>query len=81
MTKFDEEIKRREEVGNRYTSLLKDVKGIKTPVIKDSNTCVFAQYTIVVENRDELQAKLKEKAFPQRCIIQFRSISSLYSRT
>ena len=64
MTKFDEEIKRREEVGNRYTSLLKDVKGIKTPVIKDSNTCVFAQYTIVVENRDELQAKLKEKGIP-----------------
>ena len=64
MTKFDEEIKRREEVGKRYTSLLKDVKGVQTPVIKDSNTCVYAQYTIVVENRDELQAKLKEKGIP-----------------
>ena len=64
MTKFDEEIKRREEVGKRYTSLLKDVKGVQTPVIKDINTCVYAQYTIVVENRDELQAKLKEKGIP-----------------
>ena len=64
MTKFDEEIKRREEVGKRYTSLLKDVKGVQTPTIKDGNTCVYAQYTIVVENRDELQAKLKEKGIP-----------------
>ena len=64
MTKFDEEIKRREEVGKRYTRLFKDVKGIKTPTVKDDNTCVYAQYTIVVENRDELQAKLKEKGIP-----------------
>ncbi len=64
MTKFDEEIKRREEVGKRYTSQFKDIKGIKTPTIKDGNTCVYAQYTIIVENRDELQAKLKEKGIP-----------------
>ncbi|WP_028128653.1 DegT/DnrJ/EryC1/StrS aminotransferase family protein [Selenomonas sp. AE3005] len=64
MTKFDEEIKRREEVGKRYTSLFKDIKGVKTPTVKDDNTCVYAQYTIVVENRDELQAKLKEKGIP-----------------
>ena len=64
MTKFDEEIKRREEVGKRYTSLLKDIEGVKTPTIKDGNTCVYAQYTITVENRDELQAKLKEKGIP-----------------
>ena len=64
MTKFDDEIKRREEVGKRYTRLFKDVKGIKTPTVKEDNTCVYAQYTIVVENRDELQAKLKEKGIP-----------------
>ena len=64
MTKFDEEIKRREEVGKRYTRLFKNLKGIKTPTIKDGNTCVYAQYTIIVENRDELQAKLKEKGIP-----------------
>lgn len=64
MTKFDEEIKRREEVGKRYTRLFKDIRGIKTPTVKDDNTCVYAQYTIVVENRDELQAKLKEKGIP-----------------
>ena len=31
MTKFDDEIKRREEVGKRYTSLFKDIKGIRRP--------------------------------------------------
>lgn len=64
MTKFDEEIRRREDIGKRYTSLLKDIPGIKTPAVKDINTCVYAQYTIVVENRDMLQAKLKEKGIP-----------------
>lgn len=64
LTKFDEEIKRREEIGKRYTNLLKDIPGVKTPEIKEDNTCVYAQYTIVVENRDELQAKLKEKGIP-----------------
>lgn len=64
MSKFDEEIKRREEIGKRYTSLLKEVKGVQTPAIKEVNSCVYAQYTIVVENRDELQAKLKEKGIP-----------------
>ncbi|WP_187626323.1 DegT/DnrJ/EryC1/StrS family aminotransferase [Selenomonas caprae] len=64
MTNFDEEIKRREAIGKRYTSLLRDIPGVKTPQIKDGNTCVYAQYTIVVENRDELQAKLKEKGIP-----------------
>lgn len=64
MTKFDEEIKRREEIGQCYTSLLKDIQGVQTPAIKEGNSCVYAQYTIVVENRDELQAKLKEKGIP-----------------
>ncbi len=64
MTKFDEEIKRREEIGKRYTRLLKNVKGVKTPAVKERNTCVYAQYTIMVEKRDELQAKLKDKGIP-----------------
>ena len=48
----------------RYTGLFKDIKGIKTPTVKENNTCVYAQFTSVVENRDELQAKLKEKGIP-----------------
>lgn len=64
MSKFDEEIQQRGAIGKRYTSLLKDIPGVKTPQIKKENTCVYAQYTIVVENRDELQAKLKEKGIP-----------------
>ena len=64
MSKFDEEIKQRKAIGERYTSLLKDIPGVKTPEIKEGNTSVYAQYTIVVENRDELQANLKKKGIP-----------------
>lgn len=64
MTKFDEEICRREEIGKRYTALLKDIPRVKTPQIKEGNTSVYAQYTVVVEDRDKLQAKLKDKGIP-----------------
>lgn len=64
LTKFDEEIKQRQEVGESYTKLLKDTPGVKTPQIATYNTGVYAQYTIEVENRDELQTYLKEKGIP-----------------
>ena len=35
-----------------------------TPQVKVKRTSVWAQYTIRVQNRDELQAKLKEKGIP-----------------
>jgi dTDP-4-amino-4,6-dideoxygalactose transaminase len=53
--------KARFEVAKRYSELLKDVPGITTPLLHKGH--VFHQYTIRVANgnRDELQAKLKEK--------------------
>lgn len=64
MTAFDEDIKRRQAIGERYTELLSDVEGVKTPCIKENNTSVFAQYTIIVEDRDALQEALKEQGIP-----------------
>ncbi|GLR64674.1 DegT/DnrJ/EryC1/StrS family aminotransferase [Marinospirillum insulare] len=37
---------------------------IITPFIEPHNTSVYAQYTIQVENRDQVQAKLKEAGIP-----------------
>ena len=62
MAIFPEEIKLREEVGKKYTALLKD-KFI-TPYIEPFNTCVYAQYTVQLENRDESQAKLQQLGIP-----------------
>jgi UDP-2-acetamido-2-deoxy-ribo-hexuluronate aminotransferase len=54
---FEEEVKLRQEVGTRYTELLKSI--VVTPYIEPCNTSVYAQYTIQVENREIIQEKLK----------------------
>lgn len=59
---FKEEIALREQVGQRYTELLKD--SFCTPYVEQHNTCVYAQYTIQVENRDAIQEKLKQLGIP-----------------
>lgn len=59
---FDKEVKLRAEIGARYTAQLKDI--VTTPYIADYNTSVFAQYTVQVEQREEVQAKLKEAGIP-----------------
>lgn len=55
------------KVAARYTELLKDVPGIKTPVIPDGFYSSWAQYTLRLESesqRNALQSKLKEQGIP-----------------
>ena len=59
---FDEEIAERRRIGARYTDLLQEV--VATPVVEPHNTCVYAQYTIQVENRKVLQARLQSEGIP-----------------
>ena len=62
---FDDEVERVNEAARQYTSLLKDF--VKTPVIPEGFGSSWAQYTIQLPNkeqRDRLQAALKEKGIP-----------------
>ena len=59
---FDEEVKRRGEIGARYSELLRDA--VRTPVIAEGNTSVYAQYTIEVDQRDAVQKALAAKGVP-----------------
>jgi UDP-2-acetamido-2-deoxy-ribo-hexuluronate aminotransferase len=59
---FPQEVKARHRIGQAYTKALKDI--VTTPYIEPHNTSVYAQYTIQVDNRDELQQKLKEQGVP-----------------
>lgn len=59
---FDEEVELRTTIGEKYTERLKDV--VTTPYIETHNTCVYAQYTIQVDNRDTVQEKLKAAGIP-----------------
>ena len=59
---FPEEIQLRQQVANRYQNLLP--KAIKKPVIRPDNTSVFAQYTIEVSERQQVQQALQERGIP-----------------
>ncbi|MCD4744338.1 MAG: DegT/DnrJ/EryC1/StrS family aminotransferase [Desulfobacteraceae bacterium] len=60
---FPKEIEARSKIGQKYSELLKNTN-VTTPYIEPFNTSVYAQYTIQTDNRDELQAKLKENDIP-----------------
>ena len=59
---FEWEVMRRNEIGARYTHLLRGK--VAVPEVMPGNTHVYAQYTIRAPNRDALGAKLKEAGIP-----------------
>lgn len=61
---FPEECDVRAQLGTRYDTLLADVAGIKTPVISEDNTSVYAQYTILSENRNAVSHTLQTQNIP-----------------
>jgi UDP-2-acetamido-2-deoxy-ribo-hexuluronate aminotransferase len=70
LERFDREVTQRQQLGARYTDLLSPLRGnedapaIQTPYIHPHNTSVYAQYTLQVQDRDALQAKLKHAGIP-----------------
>lgn len=61
---FPEEVTKRQEIGNRYSSVLSEASGLQTPTIAVENTSVYAQYTILSEQRESIQSSLKDKDIP-----------------
>ena len=61
---FLEECRLRWDVGQRYTSLLSGIPEIETPVIAEGNDSVYAQYTILSKDRDEVSNGLKDQGIP-----------------
>ena len=59
---YDKEILRRQEIAAKYTQLLGDK--VHTPIVLEGRSSVWAQYTVRVENRDKVQAYLKEAGVP-----------------
>ena len=66
LERFDWEVKKRHEIGERYNQLLDQVSAgaIARVQLRPDRTGVYAQYTIFTENREELQKKLKEQGVP-----------------
>ena len=62
MNHIDEFNKRRREIASFYDEHLKEIVWIKTPQVHEKAYHVYHQYTIrVLNKRDEIQKKLKEK--------------------
>lgn len=61
---FDNELKLRLNVANRYLNGLKDIDGLQPPIVKADRTSVYAQYSIRVKNRDAVAALLAKKSIP-----------------
>ena len=62
---YKKDLALRQEVANKYNSKL-SIQNSKLvlPFVEKGRTSAFAQYSIRVKNRDEVQAKLKEAGIP-----------------
>ncbi|OPK02345.1 DegT/DnrJ/EryC1/StrS family aminotransferase [Pseudomonas veronii] len=61
---FSDELERREEVAGRYNDLFKASGKFSPPFVESYNLSAWAQYTLRVENREELQKKLSDVGIP-----------------
>lgn len=61
---LDDEMQARQRVADTYSKLLNEAGILTTPFIEEYNQSAWAQYTIQVENRSEVQEKLKAQGIP-----------------
>ena len=67
---FDEEVRARHRLGQRYTELIAIKFGtgaqakVHAPEVESFNTCVYAQYTVEVEHRDIVETRMKKLEVP-----------------
>jgi UDP-2-acetamido-2-deoxy-ribo-hexuluronate aminotransferase len=62
---FAEEVRLRGEIGARYSEMFRAATGrVTPPTILPHNTSVYAQYTVQVPGRDQLQERLKSAGIP-----------------
>lgn len=65
LERFDWEITQRRELGRRYLERLASVgKGVSTLGLRADRDCVWAQFTVFVDERERLQEQLKALGIP-----------------
>ena len=70
---FDQEVERRQVVANRYRRALDGA--VTVPLVADGAMSVWAQYTIEVDGRDDVQGRLDGAGIPT-CVFYPRLVSS-----
>ncbi|MDE2220643.1 MAG: DegT/DnrJ/EryC1/StrS family aminotransferase [Gammaproteobacteria bacterium] len=63
--RFDWEVARRIELGQRYAEAIR-ASGARAELlsVRPDRSCVWAQYTVLVENRDAVQEKMRQAGVP-----------------
>lgn len=61
---FDEEVAARLAIGDRYLAMLANVPGVTTIRVSDDRTSVWGQFTVLVENREQVAAALGQAGVP-----------------
>ena len=61
---LDDEMQARQRVADTYTKLFNEAGVLTTPFIEAHNKSAWAQYTIQVDHRSEVQEKLKAQGIP-----------------
>jgi UDP-2-acetamido-2-deoxy-ribo-hexuluronate aminotransferase len=61
---FQWEVDQRIAIGQRYLELLAGVNSVQLPVVRPDRTCVWAQFTLQVADRDAVVAALKVQGIP-----------------
>lgn len=64
LERFEWEIEQRILIGNRYLDMLANHNSVQLPVVRPDRTSVWAQFTIQVDDRDNIAAKLKAEGIP-----------------
>jgi UDP-2-acetamido-2-deoxy-ribo-hexuluronate aminotransferase len=64
LERFDWEIERRLTLGEEYRKLLAAVPGVQLLAVRADRDCVWAQYTVFVENREAVQKALAAQGVP-----------------
>jgi UDP-2-acetamido-2-deoxy-ribo-hexuluronate aminotransferase len=64
LERFEWELRRRHELGARYQALLEGVPGVGQLMVRPGRDCVWAQYTVFVDDRAALQAALQAQGIP-----------------
>lgn len=61
---YPKDLSLRQKVASKYTEALKDKTNLVLPFVDNNATSAWAQYSVRVKNRDELQSLLKEQGIP-----------------
>ena len=65
LARFDWEVARRIELGNRYAAAIRASNAkVGLLTVRPDRTSVWAQYTVLVDNRDGVQEKMKQAGIP-----------------